>query len=227
MYVLLEECFENTDWSTFLKDLQDKDEVLMLHNAQGALCGFTTLTAFRHSSLGREYRVVFSGDTVIAPAYWGSAELAIAWGAHLMQRLSEEPETPLLWLLISKGIRTFKFLPVFFKSYYPNPAAGTPKSVQQLMDELGGRRFGAQYEAASGLVRAAAQSYYLRPELAVVQPGSRRRPYIEHFYRKNPDWRSGSELLCLTEFSPENLRSFILRHIAARLGEHSYDRSAA
>lgn len=227
MVQLLNECFSNVDESIFLEDLERKDEVLLLRDCSGAICGFSTLLKFRHSVLGHSYRVVFSGDTVISPGHWGGTELPAVWGAHLMRLYEKEPQVPLLWLLISKGIRTFKFLPVFFKRYYPSPDEQVPADVQKLMHSLGESCFGSQYDRQSGLVLPTAQSYFLREEFAAEQTAAEKRSYIEHFYSKNPAYRRGAELLCLTEFSPGNLKPFISRRIVSRLEAEELKRYAA
>ncbi len=227
MLAILEQCFDNIDKQHFLADLKKKDQVIFLRDGGGIIRGFSTLVSFRHSFAEKEYRVVFSGDTVIAPGHWGGIELPLVWGSHLMEMYQREPKIPLLWLLISKGIRTFKFLPVFFNQYYPCPDRSVPNAVQQLMHSLGTLRFAEQYDSQRGLVLPCSQSYYLREEFAAVQPPVEGRDYIQHFYQKNPLYRRGAELLCLTEFSPENLKPFIRRGIERRLIREGADRHAA
>lgn len=227
MIELLNECFVNVQRETFLRDLQEKDEVFLLRTAAGQLCGFSTIVFFRHTHAGESYRVIFSGDTVISPRYWGTLELPIHWGIRMMEYWEEEASTPLLWMLISKGIRTYKFLPVFFRSYFPNHAKPVPGAIHELMKSLGERRFPNQYNPATGLIEPAAETYYLRPEFASAPPPAFERPELRLFFEHNPSFRTGAELLCLCEFTPENLRPFIRRQIELRRGRKEQELDAA
>jgi hypothetical protein len=227
MLSLLTDCFDNVCELSFEQDLESKDAVLFLRNSFGSICGFSSLVSFNHVHRGTDYRVVFSGDTVITPKYWGSLELPIVWGSHLLDCYEKDPLTPLLWFLISKGIRTFKFLPVFFQNYYPNPQEETKPEIQSLINSLGKARFGERYNKEAGVITAVPNSYYLRPELARRQVSSKKRPYIDHFYDHNPEYYRGTELLCLTEFSPQNLQPFIYRQILNRRAKGDLGKNAA
>jgi hypothetical protein len=117
-------------------------------------------------------------------------------------------------MLISKGFRTYRFLPTFFHRFYPCPAQPTPDWVRELMDVLGRRRFVDAYDAESGLIRAGAGAQALRAELAADRCRQTRvDPHIDYFFRRNPDHARGDELLCLAEFCDANLRPFILRQL--------------
>ncbi len=98
----------------FLLDLAEKDCVLVLREGSGAICGFSTQKLLRVSVAGVRIRAVFSGDTIVDRAHWGEQELGRCWCRYVSSLYAEEPDVPLYWFLISKGYRTYLYLPLFF-----------------------------------------------------------------------------------------------------------------
>jgi hypothetical protein len=106
--------------------------------------------------------------------------------------------------LLSSGFRTYRFLPVFWRKFWPQAGAPTPEEMRALRDELAGRRFGAAYHAGAGVVRFGAPQR-LRGELAEVPDGRTKDAHVAYFLAANPGHADGDELVCLTELSDENL----------------------
>ena len=145
--------FGNVHRERFLADLADKDWVILLRRPDGAIVGFSTQVLITLPLQGREHRFLFSGDTVVERAHWRSPALAGSFG-HLMLRLIDDcGEEALHWFLISKGFRTYRFLPVFFQRYIPTHAAETPASSAELLHAVATQRFGTAYDPGLGLVR--------------------------------------------------------------------------
>jgi len=42
-----------------------------------------------------------------------------------------------VWLLITSGFRSYRFLPLFWREFYPRYDSVTPQQVQQLIDHVG------------------------------------------------------------------------------------------
>lgn len=215
MYGILARHFVNSNFARFVRDLKSKDcAILLFDDRDGRLAGFSTQVVLRHRIGGSEHRVVFSGDTIIEPYAWGSYALPLEWGRWMLELLEQE-RTPLLWMLISKGMRTYRFLPTFFRSFYPRFDRATPVEESELMHELGEKVFPAQYDRSSGLVLPSDGSYYLTPRLAEVPNSRLKDPHTAFFLSANPTYRRGSELLCLTRFEPSNLKPDYLRRLRA------------
>lgn len=96
--------------------------------------------------------MVYSGDTIIRPAYWGTPELPRSWIKTVLEKSADMPQ-PLYWLLISSGYKTYRFLTVFYKEFYPCYNRPTPPETQALMDHLAVERFGADYHPELGVAR--------------------------------------------------------------------------
>lgn len=207
MYALYETYFEATNPAIFEEDLVNKQYVILLLDEQGGIQGFSTLAVLRFD----QGRALFSGDTIVRHLHWGEQTLPTAW-CRLAGRIRAEcPREPLYWLLISKGYRTYRYLPLFSKQYYPSWREPTPPEVQRLMDALALKKFGDCYDPRSGVVRFPQSRGQLRGLWADVRPELRSKPDVLFFLQRNPGYRNGDELVCLTELAPENLRSFARR----------------
>lgn len=211
MFALYHRYYAGTSRERFLADLGDKDEVIVLHDEEGVLRGFSTLKLLEDGSEGEPCRVLFSGDTIVHHRYWGEQSLAFAWIRRAGAIKAERPEWPLYWLLIVKGHRTYRYLQAFSREYYPHWDRPTPPPVQALMDRLGERMFGEHYQAPTGVIHFPVSHGHLRAEWAEPPAEVRERPEVTFFLEKNPGYRLGDELLCLTELHADNLRPLARR----------------
>ncbi|MBI3299065.1 MAG: hypothetical protein HYZ75_12925 [Elusimicrobia bacterium] len=202
--------YDNVSWEVFSADFAEKDFVILLRRAaDGAAAGFSTQKVLRGERGGDEARILFSGDTVIDKAAWGEQELVKAWCRLAGAVKSQEPNSPLHWLLICKGYRTYLYLPLFFDEYWPRREAPTPPEEQALIDDFGRWKFGPAYK--DGLLRFAAPKGNLTPELAAVPSGRREDPRVKFFLERNPGYAAGDELVCLTEVSDGNMKGLAKR----------------
>ncbi|OGV67547.1 MAG: hypothetical protein A3K19_13370 [Lentisphaerae bacterium RIFOXYB12_FULL_65_16] len=199
----------------FMADLAAKEWVILLRGPSGALVGFSTQALIRLCVQGREHRFLFSGDTVVDHAHRHTPALAGCFG-HLMLRLMcDQGEDDLHWFLITKGFRTYRFLPVFFKRFFPAFDADMPDECASLMHAVATHRFGSEYDPDTGIVRPGAGGDRLLPELARVPPGRLRDPHVAYFLRRNPGFAAGDEMACLTAIRRDNLNPRAWRVIHA------------
>lgn len=186
--------------------------VLLRDSATHDVRGFSTQKVIPAVVQGRRIQALFSGDTIVDPAFWGDQELIRGWCRFAGAVRAADPRTPLYWLLISKGYRTYLYLPLFFTRYYPSATEPTPSFEQAVIDTLATEKFGACYRRASGTLEFPERIGNLTPALASVPPTRQRDPRVRFFLERNPTYALGTELVCLAEISPANMRS-----IAGRL----------
>lgn len=210
MYRLYAEYYADTSPNLFRSDLDDKDYVIELRNG-ASLRGFSTLALMNYEIAGDPCRAIFSGDTIIDRRYWGEQALPQAFCRYAGTVKAQRADLPLFWFLISKGHRTYRYLSVFAREYFPNPAWPTPPHVQQHIDLLARRRFGDAYCADLGLVRFPASRGHLKPRWAAVGEGTLKRTDVRFFLERNPRFHAGEELCCITLLETGNLRSFARR----------------
>jgi hypothetical protein len=208
MYRLMETHYEAVDYERFEADLVKKDRVILVRDPEETIHGFTTLMRCRpkHPTTHTTVQVLYSGDTIIDRRHWGSQALAFEWIYQAGREKARHPQEPLFWFLISKGPRTYRYLSVFSRSYWPHYAVQTPEKVSGLMHALATQRFGANYYPAQGVVHFPTSHGHLRRELAEVDAADRRRPEVEFFLQANPGYARGDELVCLTELASANLK---------------------
>jgi hypothetical protein len=205
MMHLFSEHYELANPDSFRCDLAEKDQVVLLREeGSGALQGFSTLALYTTTVHGRKIGVVYSGDTIIRPAFWGTPALPSVWIKRVLALAADMPQ-PVYWLLISSGYKSYRFLPVFYRQFYPRYDCPTPPDLQCIMDTLACERFGDQYNPVTGIVRFTGGATPPRPGVAEVNEERQRNAHIRFFLARNPGHAQGDELVCLTQIAWENL----------------------
>jgi len=203
MHALMDRHFSGVDPFRFVRDLRDKHRIVVVEDDEGQVRGFTTLRFWDATVDGRRIQVVCSGDTIVdTSARWNTA-LAQGWLEAVMRGRSSRPGLPLYWLLICSGYRTYRYLPVFFREFWPRHERLTPPTVDRLMRGLAADLWGQCYEPADGIVRFA-NPQVLRAGTAWPARGRRRDPHVEFFLRRNPGHFRGDELVCLAPVDESN-----------------------
>ena len=150
MFALLRSNYDCVTRGHFDTDLDDKDEAILLWDEAGWLRGFSTLKHWDETFEGEPLRVLFSGDTIIDSAYWGTQSLAFPWIRRAGRLKADAPERRLFWFLIVKGHRTYRYLPTFAVTFHPDWRASEKPWLRRLADHLARGRFGDQYEVGPG-----------------------------------------------------------------------------
>ena len=205
MYALLTAHFTGVDRGTFHEDLAGKTAVILLEDEDQVLRGFSTLHVYATHAAGPPVTIIYSGDTIVDRTCWGSHTLAKTW-IQCVRRSAAAAGTDVYWLLITSGYRTYRFLPVFFRAFYPRFDKQTPPGDQALLDAVARERFGPRYDEESGVVRLD-RPQVLAGDLLDVQPGRTTDPHIAFFLARNAGFVSGDELVCLTRIHDDNLTS--------------------
>jgi hypothetical protein len=205
MFSLMTAHFAGVGRAAFEIDLADKRWVILVRDpAAGRLCGFSTQTVLETEVDGQAVRALFSGDTIVRRDSWGDPALTHVWGRFALSLIDAHAGEEFYWFLISQGYKTYRFLPVFFREFYPRHDAPTPGRVRAVIDALAGQRYPTSYDPARGIVRATAAQYRLRPGLADVIPGRLRDPHVRFFQARNPGHGGGDELCCLAPLTRAN-----------------------
>ncbi|MEQ1692618.1 MAG: hypothetical protein ABMA00_15115 [Gemmatimonas sp.] len=203
LFALLDTHFEGVSRRQFQHDLNEKDWVLRVRQ-DSRLVGFSTLQVGTSMFEGESVNVLYSGDTIVAPEAWSSPVLARGWIAMVRRVQGERASEPWYWLLLSSGFRTYRFLPVFWRDFWPRHDAPTPPGAARLLSHLARERFAAAYLPDTGVVRFP-HPQRLRASLAAVPEGKRRDAHVDYFLSRNPGHYNGDELVCITELGDDNL----------------------
>jgi hypothetical protein len=205
MFALMERHYANVRRDAFDADLDEKLWVILITDpADGALCGFSTQMLLDADADGRPVKALFSGDTIIDRKHWGDPALAHVWGRFALSLIDAYPNADLYWFLISKGYKTYRFLPLFFHEYYPRPDEPTMPWVRTVIDALARSRYPDDYDAEAGVIRAGPWQYRLREGVADVTAQRLRDPNVRFFHERNPGHHHGDELCCLAPLTRGN-----------------------
>lgn len=205
MFSLFERHYSDVSLALFEADLADKDVAILLHSGS-AVIGFTTAAYSTFSFGSHDIEIVFSGDTIVDPAFWGEQELARAWLREIGRAAARSSASALYWLLIVKGHRTFRYLPAFALDYVPSTDGSDNPKLIALRNAVAADRFGSAFDPATGIIRFADPRGRLHPDIADPLPRECKNRHVRFFLEANPEFRSGDELACLCALSADNMR---------------------
>ncbi|HAX70788.1 MAG TPA: hypothetical protein DCY14_14345 [Anaerolineae bacterium] len=204
MFDVFNENFSQTSLDLFTRDLNNKNWVILIRDDEKNIVqGFSTLGIYETDYQGQCITAVYSGDTIIRRAYWGTPELPKKWIHTVLEKTANMPQ-PVYWLLISSGYKTYRFLTVFYKEFYPCYNQPTPPETQSLMNFLASQRYGDDFYPDLGVVRFKDGATPLREGVAEVTDERLSDPHIAHYIKVNPHHDQGDELVCLTRVHPDN-----------------------
>ena len=220
MFDLMRRYYANMSHEVFESDLDEKQWVILITDkSSGAVRGFSTQKLIQQSINGSDVTALFSGDTIIDQRYWGQNPLAQLWGRFALSLIDAHPDKNLFWFLITKGYKTYRFLPVFFHEYYPQYDADTSDWAAELIDALAGKRFGKTYDRARRVVMAGSAGCQLRQGVANVTQKRLSDPHIKFFVELNPGHDRGDELCCIAPLSRSNFTPAAYRVIGTTAPE--------
>jgi hypothetical protein len=204
MFALFARHYDGATFPQFETDLAEKEWVIeVIDPADGSLRGFSTQCVLQAPLGDGTVRALFSGDTIVDREFWGDPALSHVWGHLALELIDKYRDEPLYWYLISKGYRTYRFLPVFFREFYPRHDVATPLAETAVLHALGRHKFGDSYDAGKGIVRPKA-ACRLRDGLGEISAFRLRDPHLQFFVENNPGHAGGEELCCLARLSREN-----------------------
>jgi hypothetical protein len=210
MFAVHARLYDGVSEREFRSDLAEKDWVLLLRDERdGEIRGFTTLMLLDIEVAGEPLRAVFSGDTAIEPRFWGRQALVQTWARFVGELRGEAAGRRVFWFLISKGYRTYLYLPLFFHAFYPRAGVATPPFERALIHALATQKYPGAFNPDTGVIEHAHDR--LKPSLAVVSDHRRQHPHVALFLERNPGYAEGHELVCIAEISPANMKGLARR----------------
>ena len=198
MYVLYSSFYEQTSLDIFLTDLAKKSGVILVERkADGRIVGFSTQTFFNIVVDGKRVRGIFSGDTIVEPAYWGNNALANTFYRRLIIERFKHPFTPFYWFLISKGYKTYLLLTNNFYKYYPCVEKEDPR-LKRITEAYCEQLFPEYFDRDKMLLDFGDSYVRLKEDIARITPElAAANKHIGFFEKVNPSWERGTEVPCI------------------------------
>jgi hypothetical protein len=198
MHTLFEANYAHSPLSTFISDLEKKEGAFIVRKkSTQEIVGFSTLGVYTFELGGKKVKGLFSGDTIIERAYWGSRSLQSAFALKLFWEALKSPFSQQYWLLISKGYKTYLLLSKNFPDYYPRRGESQP-DLEALVCEYCEAMFPGKLDRATMVLDFGDKANCLKDNVAAISPELRaREPDVRFFEQRNPDWQRGTELPCI------------------------------
>ncbi|HAZ12629.1 MAG: hypothetical protein A2X86_11475 [Bdellovibrionales bacterium GWA2_49_15] len=208
MFDLYFRYFENVTLDIFLEHISHKGHVIILtDNQSDAIKGFCTCMVIELQVSGENIVGIFTGDTIIERSHWGEQELVRAFTYYCGQIAAHHRRDKIYWLLISKGYKTYRFLPVFTKEFYPAHDQVFPPSLKKIRNALATHLYPDEFDAKTDLITFKNKIGNLRSGIGDIDDLRLQDPAIEFFAKANPEHMQGVELACIAELSSGNLKS--------------------
>lgn len=214
MYRVFQAYYSHTDIDTFLADLSQKNGVILIRTrGDNRVVGFSTIVSMPMTVGRLKGHGVFSGDTIIEKAYWGTRSLQLAFYRYIIREKIRKPFRPLFWLLISKGYKTYLLLANNFERYYPHPDNHYPE-LDHIVRHYCAELFPGSFDQERGVLDFGDMSQCLKEGVAGVTEDLRdAHPKVRFFEQCNPTWHKGTELPCVGVVNSRALVNFALKAI--------------
>jgi hypothetical protein len=203
MWHLFAQSYDDVTRGQFERDLAAKDAVFVgFDTGDDSFQGFSSFEIYEHRQGSKKITVLFSGDTMLRPAYWGQTAMQSAFARTALRQLLRHPYTPLYWFLTSMGYRTYLVMARNFpRRYWPRHDAPTPPWIEGLIASLARRRYGAAWDEEKRVIRFARSQGALAPHVAPITAEVRALPEVDFLVTKNPDYQQGIELACVARIT--------------------------
>jgi len=219
MLSLMHRAYEGVRVERFERDLSRKQYVILIERREDSeLVGFSTVLLAREQVGRGSCEVLYSGDTVLHPDYWGHLELQNAFARFAFRRVLRNPTRRVYWLLLSAGYKTYLLMVHYLPKSLPRRDRAPSPEELNLRDGIALRWFGAQYNPVDQIVRFSDPHYRVRRDLAPIDSRAARDPDIAFFATQNPGHHRGDELVCLARVRAVDLIRAIARIAWRRIG---------
>ncbi len=219
MLALMERCYEGVTPARFAADLDDKQHVILVTERRtGRLVGFSTVRVAEERLEGRPVDIVYSGDTVLHPDWWGAKAIQVAFARFVLARKLSRPSRPCLWLLLSGGYRTYLIMVNHLPRAFPSRRYEPTTAQRAFLDRVARAWFGAHYDPVRGVVRFGPGHYRVRQDVVPLRADTVAHPDVAYFLARNPGHAAGDELVCLAELRVSDMVRVIAAIARRRLG---------
>jgi hypothetical protein len=199
MFELFEEYYDHVTYERFLADLNEKTHVFLFHEkGTNRLVGFSTIYRKKMKSVAPGI-FLFSGDTVIHEDYWGSKALQKSFFWFILESKFLSPFSPVYWMLMSKGVKTYLMMRKNFKASYPNKFSKNPDMFDRVLKNFYSLKYPENYLHEKGLILFQEKIGSVKQSLELPTEKIMAHQDAVYFFDVNPNWMEGDELACVAE----------------------------
>ncbi len=222
MWGLYESTYNFVNREKFITDLASKNYIFVgFDKATGAFKGFSTVWLYTTTYQEQTVGVMFSGDTIIHPDYWGTKALHKEFIRFAYSWKFKNLTTPLYWNLIASGNRTYLAMARNCATYYPRFDCETPAWERGFIDHLGVNQFGGSYDLKTGVILVDKPEAVFKTHLAPFSKEVKALPEISFFIEKNKGYERGDELSCIAKLDMKLITHFLIKVVKKNLPDIS------
>jgi hypothetical protein len=229
MFRLFERYYEEVSYTKFCDDLANKTAVLLFREnvftlnvkkqaLEKRVVGFSTLV-YRRLKVGPTTTAtfLFSGDTVLDSAAWGSKILQSSFFWEIVKAKLMNPFSPVYWMLISKGYKTYLMMRRNFAKSFPNSKSKTDPQTMSAQNIFYTDKFGECYNPETGLIILDDCKGAVKDGVSPVTEALKRNPDVAFFVQKNPEFQNGVELACIAHIRFSDFPHHVLKYFCKPL----------
>ncbi len=224
MYGIYQKYYANTRYEIFERDFLEKTGVFfIIEPKNNQIVGFSTVMERDFIVDGKARHAFFSGDTIIEKEYWGNRALTRAMFRYIISFKFRHPRTPIYWILISKGFKTYLLLANNYYSYYPHYGEKNAH-LKDFVESYCKEYFSEYYNHETGLLNFGEDYQPLKADVAPITHDMRENnTKIAFFEDKNPTWVDGTELPCIGELRWSDLYRYVNRFLTKTTSVSKHD----
>lgn len=196
MWDLYHKNYNDVTREEFDRDFNEKTHVFVGRDTgDDSIQGFSTAKIYEQVVDGKKIGIIYSGDTMINKEYWGQKSLNCVFMKEVALWKLKHPFTPLYWLIITMGYRTYLIMAKNAVEYWPRYDRETPKDKKNLIDAISLKRFGSDYDPKTGVITPQNTNCTLGEHVAPMTADLLNLPQMKFFVKSNPNYEQGSELV--------------------------------
>lgn len=202
--------YVDTDRPLFEEKLRALPEVGLWRVRGGPLIGLVSFEVHPAEWEGRTSTIIFTSSVVIEERY-RKRGLVIKTGLRILLREKlRRPWRPAFWFFDTFSYKSYLLLPRNLREFWPRRERPTPPAVTRFIHHLARRRYGADWNEATGVVNTSGKKRLL-PTTAPLDVASVTDPDVRFFDTANPGHRDGDMLVCIAPLTVGNLLGATLR----------------
>jgi hypothetical protein len=209
----LSQKYNEMDRVYFEKSIRCSQNIILIYEQKRRnLVGMAALEIYPYEHKNKKVLVIFTGGVILEPNYRGKSILQVCAVQHFLKARLFYPGLPCYWFFSSMSYKSYLLLSKNFVKYWPNPDCPTHSQIEDLMEGLAIRHYGALWNADKKVVHLGKFRRF-RPWVAPIDSTHQEDRWVQFYLEKNPNYKEADALLCLAPLTFENWRKLFVKMI--------------
>lgn len=206
MYEILQKYIDSYSKEQFLKNLKEKDKIIIAKDKKHVIQCFTTIKFLKVIVDGIVYRGFFTGDTVVEHGYYKRHNLVGATIYTILKERFRYFRTPFYHFMVTNSHRSYLMIARHYKHYFPRYDYEPNEAEKSILNKFAETREGAIYNPNSQILKFIDSKERLNSAMIKIKEENKNKPELRYFLNKNPRYFEGDFLCCLCEMKFSNYK---------------------